>query len=83
MKHKQRIRAKGFDAINRLRLLYRMADGDEATLREEIIALSLQHDYDPECNALLFSRGFGCWCQVSANTRARDGAECRARAAHK
>jgi hypothetical protein len=62
-------RAKAYDAINRLRHRYRCADGDEATLRAEIIRLSAETDYPAKANDELFYGcggtlpvwGFGCW----------------------
>jgi hypothetical protein len=69
MKSKDRDRALAYDAINRLRHRYRIADGDEAELREEIIRLSAACDYGTEANDDLFYGrggtlpvwGFGCW----------------------
>jgi hypothetical protein len=68
-KDRARARALAYDAINRLRHRYRIADGNEAELREEIIRLSAACDYGTEANDDLFYGrdgtlpvwGFGCW----------------------
>jgi hypothetical protein len=52
---------RGWNVINRLRLLYRSARGDPDDLKAEIIWLSVQCDYPPSCNDRLWADGFGCW----------------------
>jgi len=62
----------GWPIINRLRLKYRIARGDEENLRAQIIWLSALCDYPAKSNDALFRRvnamvtgpvgsGFGCW----------------------
>src|SRR6266436_1307149 len=58
----QRERAKGWNAINRLRQRYRTANGDEAELRAEIIQLAEAWGYPAKANAELFDVvGWGAW----------------------
>ena len=72
MRQRDRERAQAWQAINRLRQQYRMGQGLESTLREEIIRQSAACDYDHTANDALFTRvdaitcgpigsGFGCW----------------------